>query len=550
MEFEAYHSVIILFWALCTVFIVREYKQASLLKDQTDRRYLYATLTVLCAGVLCRTLYPSYPFGVFSDEAIGGYDAWCLANYGVDSNLASFPVYLKSWGTGQSAVYAYCAVPFIKLFGLSTAVFRLPMALVSCISLMFLYYTLRKIDISRILQFLIVSIFIISPWHLMSSRWALDCNLCPHFMLIATCFFVLSVEKPGTRSSLIYVFSGSAVLAVAAYSYAISWLMLPFFTILLFIYLYRIKVLNVRQIVKSALFMFVLLIPIICFAFVLVFDLESFKLGFLTITKLASTRVEMTSWIGFEDKFWSFLYYIRNGVMLLITGNDIIYWNSFRYWGQFYNIIALPFILLTVYDYIKNKKLRSLDVIFLFWTVSLVLILLFIDANVNHWNLLWPPLTYFLAKGIFISVSRFRVLKFVLYPLFGILAICFTLHYSKYYKTSENVFGFVKGLEEVVPFAETLPVDIIYNRVRMSTSYPSFLFYSPIDPNEYMRTRIVNPRYGIYGYDYGRYYCDPESPILPLAKTAYILRTSELEDVNLEEYNIHRGKYFSVLWNE
>ena len=36
----------------------------------------------------------SIPYGIDVDEMGMGYDAWCLANFGTDRYLNSFPVYL------------------------------------------------------------------------------------------------------------------------------------------------------------------------------------------------------------------------------------------------------------------------------------------------------------------------------------------------------------------------------------------------------------------------------------------------------------------------
>ena len=60
-----------------------------------------------------------YKFGeipeyVGVDEAAAAYDSYCLANYGVDRYLLKHPLYLINYGGGQSALYAYSTIPFIK----------------------------------------------------------------------------------------------------------------------------------------------------------------------------------------------------------------------------------------------------------------------------------------------------------------------------------------------------------------------------------------------------------------------------------------------------
>ena len=67
------------------------------------------------------------PAGLNLDEVGMAYDAWCLANYGVDRYLKPFPVYLTNYGGGQSAMYAWLAAGLIALTGsASSLVLRLP----------------------------------------------------------------------------------------------------------------------------------------------------------------------------------------------------------------------------------------------------------------------------------------------------------------------------------------------------------------------------------------------------------------------------------------
>ncbi|MCL1830734.1 MAG: hypothetical protein FWG21_04810, partial [Oscillospiraceae bacterium] len=53
------------------------------------------------------------PRGINVDEAGMGYDAYCLANFGVSRDLLPFPLYLVNYGGGQSALYAHLASFFI-----------------------------------------------------------------------------------------------------------------------------------------------------------------------------------------------------------------------------------------------------------------------------------------------------------------------------------------------------------------------------------------------------------------------------------------------------
>lgn len=66
------------------------------------------------------------PRAISVDEAGMAYDAYCIANFGVDRYLNSFPLYFINFGGGQSALYTYMIAGLIKIFGLNSIVYRLP----------------------------------------------------------------------------------------------------------------------------------------------------------------------------------------------------------------------------------------------------------------------------------------------------------------------------------------------------------------------------------------------------------------------------------------
>lgn len=548
MDIEAYHSVILLLWVVCFVLLFREYKIAKELPASSDKNYWYAMLFILAFGVFVRSIWPSYPFGLYSDEAIGGYDAWSLANYGVDGHLASYPVYFKSWGTGQSALYAYLAVPFIKLFGLSEVTFRLPMIITSSAALFSIYYALKKTKVAYAMQFIVLMMFVISPWHWMMSRWALDCNLCPNLLIIATSLIIIVCYEESSYRRFVYALVASLLIALSAYAYGVSWFMLPLFCILIYGFLLKNKKLSVPQIAICGTLMLIVLIPLICFACVMFFDLEEFKLGFMTITKLDGDRASSTTVLG----GMSVLSYLKRGIMFLITGDDSFRWNSFFLWGQFYNIIGLPFIIYTFCNYVKTKKLGDIDKIFLIWFASTILIFILVEPNTNHWNLIWPPLLFFFGKGIYLFTSWFVKWRKLIYSGFFMLGLFFGAYYFMYYSQSSfakrNYNGFVKGLEEIAKFTDQLDVDTVYN-VHVP-AYPQILFYTPMNPYEYVeKKRRVGEGYSGSG-DYGKHYFKTPFVLRPTSRVAYVVSNIAMDEVNETQYKIFRGDYFSVLWND
>ena len=79
----------------------------------------------------------SLPYGLHVDEAAMAYDARCLAEHGYDRHLKSWPLYLSNFGTGQSSLYAFLCVPFIKIFGYSVFIIRMPAVIGSVLNFVY-----------------------------------------------------------------------------------------------------------------------------------------------------------------------------------------------------------------------------------------------------------------------------------------------------------------------------------------------------------------------------------------------------------------------------
>ena len=104
------------------------------------------------------------------------YDAYCYANYGVDRYLYPNPIYLINYGSGQSVLYMYLAALCIKILGMSITTIRLP-AVILGIIMVILSYCIGKKCKNKNVGLLFMALVAICPWHIMQSRWGLDCNL-------------------------------------------------------------------------------------------------------------------------------------------------------------------------------------------------------------------------------------------------------------------------------------------------------------------------------------------------------------------------------------
>jgi 4-amino-4-deoxy-L-arabinose transferase-like glycosyltransferase len=159
---------------------------------RTDRVLLVA----ICLGIAARAWsFGAIPPGLNQDEASMAYDAYSLARYGIDRNGFHFPVMTVSWGSGMYALASYLTLPFVGILGLSVVATRLPFLLVGVATIP-LFYLLLDHSIDRRTARIGAVLLALSPWHIMASRWSLDCNLLPFVFLVATLLLLRSLQRP------------------------------------------------------------------------------------------------------------------------------------------------------------------------------------------------------------------------------------------------------------------------------------------------------------------------------------------------------------------
>src|SRR5690606_31698514 len=177
------------------------------------KKYYSIPLLLLAIGIAVRCLFiGTMPGGLNQDEASIAYDAWALLHSGIDRWGLSWPVHFISWGSGQNALYAYLSMPFIALGGINLTSIRAAAALLGVISLILIWRMAKARG--RESEFIYLLVFVTSPWHIMASRWALESNAAPAFVLFGTYFLFRAAERPGLFLPL-----GSSLITLSVYAY-------------------------------------------------------------------------------------------------------------------------------------------------------------------------------------------------------------------------------------------------------------------------------------------------------------------------------------------
>lgn len=540
------YILIFLFYLLVFYIAYKEKKKINRIENTTEQKFTLYALAIVLLGCIIRTVYLKYPHDINADEAMAAYDAWCLAHFGVDQYLMSFPVYFKSWGSGQNALYTYMMLPVVKFFGLHVYILRMPMALLSSASLLVLYFTTRKIKLDAFNTFIIVLIVALNPWHIMKSRWGLESNVAPDLILIGTCLVIwATVAKKQSKQLTLYIF-GFITIGLAAYGYAVAWFMLPIYMLFLTIYLLRKRLIGIKQLLLASSAMLLILTPLLCFVYVLATKGETMTLGIFSMPELVQSRHETTTMFS-QDATELFKYWTST-LEKLFWGFDYMIWNSLPKSGQFFNPLGWIAIAIGAFAFFKKKSLNILDSIMLLWLLSCIPLVISVEYNVNRWNPIWFPLLYILAQGLnhVLNGKKTRIKVFCV--AYSLLFLMFGVEYR--WLSSR---GFHKEIGEHITFLKTLDVDSIYYN-GLHTQHSIIYFYDPISPYELVKNRKIIPTDdGFIRYSsFGKYKTSLPWVIEPLPKTAYIIENARLREVQIDTTAFHKKEMprYTTYWND
>lgn len=516
----------------CTKIVTHMYLgDIQMIIDKKHRLILFwITLAVLLFARVF--MFFSVPADINQDEAFAGYNAYTLLHSGKDSFGYSFPMYLTAWGSGMNALESYLSIPFVALFGLHVWVLRIVPLLASMFSLVVVYKLVREFAADD--RFALFAMFFtgIMPWHIMLSRWALESNLAPAFLLFGMYFFMRGVknEKFYILSALFY--------GLSLYAYATIWIVVPFIILAQIIYLIAKKMIRFsRYTIASAILLFLLALPAMLFLLVNKGVIDEISTPFFSIPRLLYFR-------GDEISFSDIPANIKNLIKIVITGNDGLYWNSTEEFGIMYKF-SIPFtvigLIAALYPHIKtlnarinnriatgnkgkktvkNNKEPAISVTF-FMTVQLLagaVIGALISVNINRVNIIFIPLIYFTAYGVYYIFTHFSFMRerLVFLPLV-VYIFCFVqfeIFYFTEYKENIN-HTFCEGIGDAVEYAKENSDEVSFIYVTPNANYARVLFYARPDVDNYLDTvRYTNypsAFLDVYAFDRYNFSVDPNS---------------------------------------
>ncbi len=446
-------------------------------------------ILALVVGSLARLLWLSrYPAGFTPDEAAFGYNAYSLLKTGRDewgTPWWQLPfTNLRSFGDYKLPLYAFLAVPSIKIFGLTEFAVRLPNTIFGIMAISAVYLLARKLINWQTGQ-LAALLIAISPWHIQLSRGAFEANLATFLLPMGVFLFL---ESHPLLSAFFFT--------AAAYSYHSARLILPFILVFLFIHF---------QDKFKPLLLIPLVVSLMGLASVRVADVSIFSptdnwLG------VATRRFEARA-LGLPDQvariFSNKLVYSLSTLsqnyisyfspnFLFTSGAGEPFYGMMPGRGVLY-LIELPILILALIYFIRRPS-KSYFLLLLLLLVSPIPAALAKGpgAAANRAVIMLPWLIILLATAITHLPRRWLSLVFGAYVISFVFFAEDYFYHSPYVIAPSMSYGWRELMPRLQAFSDRF-TDVRFSR-SLSEPHIFVAFYTKFDPQEYQKASQNWPR--------------------------------------------------------
>lgn len=471
----------------------------DLLEIKRNRIIIVSILFIIAIGVRVYS-FGSIPGGFNQDGAMAAVDALALANHGTDRFGMWMPVHFTAWGYGQmSVLLSYCMIPFIKLFGLNPITARLPMLLASLVGIYALYWFCNDV-FGRFTSIIVLFLAAINPWHIMQSRWALDCNLFPHFILFSLCFLYKGIQSKR------YLYLSMLFFALTMYTYGIAFYTIPVMLILLCVYMLMKKIIDYKTAIICSLVYGFFAWPILAVMIINYFKWPTIQTSLFTIPFFPNS-IRSNDLLFFSNDMprqaVNNLYSLLNTAFFQFPDAP---WNTIPEFGAMF-LFNLPLLCVGFWSILNIRKNsetpnKSKDFgmcLIICWLLVAVFSGIIVNGvNVNRTNLIFYPEIILTALGISHILMRAMRRKFIFITVGVIYLTGFILFSKVYFGVHNEILSqyFYQGFGESVQYAEKLNSDILYTTSNTQSSETTQVskilteFYGEID-SQYMQGKAI-----------------------------------------------------------
>lgn len=505
------------------------------------KAYYIALAVIVMIGIGLRVWkFGAVPGGFNQDGAMAAVDGKALADYGTDRFGTRLPAHLYAWGYGQmSSLMSYLIAVFVKIFGLNTITARLPQLIVSIAGGVFFYLFIRDIFGKR--AGLIAAAFVaINPWHMVQSRWALDCNLLPHFFMGGLYFLNLGLSR---KRKMLYV--SMIFFALCMYCYGITVYTIPVFLLAVSIYYLIKKRLTLRETVICAGIYLLIAWPFLLTMAVNFFKWDTIELPFVTI-QYFSGSVRASDILLFSDTpFQQLGANIRSLLNTTVLQKKDLAWNDIENFGTMF-LCSMPFAVGGIVELFRKKTNGAKALVFFALFTGVWAGLLTNNVNVNRVNIIYYGIMMFIVLGIDFAAEEIRYTKWAGIAIYAVLGVMLTATYFGPY--ADMIKGqFYYGFGESLEAAEASGAEKIY--VTADAQFAGYwnvseiltLFYDRTDAEYFQGLKNVNNGQELLPYRERFTYVSMSGSVVEDSldeDAAYVILNSDRELFDTEQYEV------------
>ncbi|MBQ9361579.1 MAG: glycosyltransferase family 39 protein [Lachnospiraceae bacterium] len=413
------------------------------------------------------------PAGIMVDEVGVSYDAVCLLKWGTDKNGRAFPVYPTNFGDGNSAMYTYMIWFLLHFLPFSVRNIRIPAVLCSIPCFFASFGIVNRLFRKRTFALLGPIFVTFMPYFMQAQRWGLDCNLMLSWVTVALYFVILALDK----DKPLYYALGGVFLGITLWTYVLSYLMLPLFVILLFIYLMFMRRFRFSNFLALLVPMGVIGLPLLMEQLVNMEVIPEFHFLCSDFMKLPDYRLGQLSFGNIGMNLGNIITYT--------FGGDSITFDCFREFGQVY-WCCIPLIVLGFYSSIlatirsfRQKTVDNLVVVNLYGIAVYMVLLIREGYDTHNANGLYIELALIEIAGIRFVIDNVKEEK-IRYALLTVIAIVLSITfmvYTHFYFVKQNeVYGFHNTFLSTEPGDIIVYTENIYNPDRNKNIYFTVLY--------------------------------------------------------------------------
>ena len=375
----------------------------------TGRLFLPAAALLLVFGAFLRMWnLTGLPDGLQQDEASIGYEAFCLAGYGIDRNGYHWPVYPITWGSGGgSPIMIYLNVLTTKLFGSRIFSIRIVPAFLGTLTL-FLFFLLLNRAFGKRCALTGLAVLALTPWHIILSRWSLDSNTMPFWQLLALFTLVQAIcagtAERSRRQTGLYLLA-AFFFGICLYSYGSANVVIPLTLLFVCIRLLRTKRIRIGQLAGCFAVFVITCLPLALFYAVNFFGVPEIVASWISFPKFTSSHFGSV-FVAFDRTLPSTLLHNLKDLLLMLTVGipGEVSWNAMPgYWTLYCFTFPVTFAGILFGRGAAEKEApaaQAANDVLGAALLSALLFSLFIQQDINRDVLLFLPLVYWYVMGL------------------------------------------------------------------------------------------------------------------------------------------------------